>query len=526
MSPLALHAAAGLIAPPDGLSPALDTGNNAWLLTSAALVLLMTPGLAFFYGGMVRRTTVINMLMMSFSAMGAVGIVYVLWGYSMTFSGNVLGGLVGNPFTTFGLRGLFPQPGAHGAETVGNSFAAGAGIPAMTFVAFQLTFAVIAVALISGAVADRMKFSAWLAFAALWVTVSYFPLAHMVWGGGLLSADGPVGRMIAAPMDFAGGTVVHINAGVAGLVLAVLLGRRKDWRRAPMRPHNVPFVMLGAGLLWFGWFGFNAGSAGAANGVAGLAWVNTCAATSAAMLSWLAVEHFRDGHVTGVGAASGTVAGLVAITPAAGFVSPVGALTIGLLAGVACAAAVGLKYRFGYDDSLDVVGVHLVGGVVGTVLVGLLSTSTGMLYGGGAAQLEAQLIATVGAISFSGVATLIVGLLVRSMVGLRVSDDHELAGLDVAVHGGSAYDVDDEVEWMTDVADRGADGGADGDRAPAPVPVPVLVGTDASRPVAELEVATVSSWLGSRHARPDRAGPITSKGRRPHPASARLVIDQ
>jgi Amt family ammonium transporter len=411
----------------------LDTGNTAWILVSAALVLLMTPGLALFYGGMVRRTSVVNMLMMSFSAMGTVGVVYALWGYSMSFSGNLAGGLIGNPFADVGLGSLTAQ------ALSGTGSSGSTGVPGMAAAAFQLTFAVIAVALISGSVADRMRFSAWLAVTVIWATVAYFPLAHMVWGGGLLSADGPVAA-IAAPMDFAGGTGVHIDAGTAGLELALMVGRRKDWTHPATRPHNVPFVMLGAGLLWFGWFGFNAGSAGAANGLAALAWVNTCAAASAALVGWLAVEHRRDGHVTGVGAASGAVAGLVAVTPAAGFVDPLGALAIGLAAGVACAAAASLKYRFGLDDSLDVVSVHLLGGLVGTVLIGVFATSDGLLYGGGLAQLSAQLIAAGVAIVWSGAATAVTGLAVRATLGLRARPEHETLGLDLAVHGGHAYD--------------------------------------------------------------------------------------
>lgn len=437
----------------EGPPPTLDTGNNGWVLASAALVLLMTPGVAFFYGGMVRRKSVLNMMMMSFGAMGVVGVVYVLWGYSMSFSGNVAGGLMGNPATAFGMKGLFPEgANADGVETVSNSFLGSTGVSSMAFVAFQLTFAIITVALISGSVADRMKFSTWLVFAGIWVTVVYFPLSHMVWGSGLLSGwkEGLAAKLFGttdgvasvAPIDFAGGTVVHINAGVAGLMLALLLGKRRGFGREPMRPHNVPYTMLGAALLWFGWFGFNAGSAGAANGLAGLAWLNTSTATSAAMLGWLAVEQFRDKHATGVGAASGAVAGLVAITPAAGALSPVGAIGLGLLAGVLCALAVGLKYKLGYDDSLDVVGVHLVGGLVGTIGIGFLGTTTGLFYGGGGKQLVVQLMIAVGAIVFSGVLTLVIGLILRSTIGLRATDEQEVDGLDVTVHGESAYDTE------------------------------------------------------------------------------------
>jgi Amt family ammonium transporter len=317
----------------------LDTGSTAWMLMSAALVLVMTPGLAFFYGGMTRAKSVLNMIMMSFGAMGVVGVVYVLWGYSASFGAD-LGGILGNPLEHFGLAGLLPGPG----DPEGLAHTLYPGVPALVAVAFQATFAMITVALISGSIADRTKFSTWLVFAAIWVSLCYFPLAHMVWGGGLLSAAGPLGSWFAGvvPIDFAGGTVVHIDAGVAGLVLALIVGRRRGFRRDPMRPHNLPLVMLGAALLWFGWFGFNAGSAGAANGSAGLAWLNTTAATCAAMLGWLLVERIRDGHATSLGAASGVVAGLVAITPAAGALTPAGSLALGAVAGGVCAGAVGL----------------------------------------------------------------------------------------------------------------------------------------------------------------------------------------
>ncbi len=439
----------------------IDTGNNAWMLASSALVLLMTPGLAFFYGGMVRRKTVINMLMMSFTAMGTVGLVYVLWGYSMSFSSdNLAGGLFANPFTNFGLKGLFDP----GDGTASNSFLAAAGVPALTFVAFQLTFAIITVALISGSVADRMKYSTWVVFSIVWVTLVYFPLAHMVWGGGFLSnADGGLSSMIfgngadgaalVAPKDFAGGTVVHIDAGIAGIMLALMLGKRRGYGRDPMRPHSVPFVMLGAGLLWFGWFGFNAGSEGAADGIAGLAWINTSTATSCALLGWLIVEKMLHKKATGLGAASGAVAGLVAITPACAFVSPVGSIFIGLIAGALCAWAIGLKNRFGLDDALDVGGVHLVGGITGTVLIGFFSISnaelswgegddpSGIFYGGDAKQLIVQVVVALFALVFSGVLTLVIALVLKSTMGLRVSPEVEDDG-DTAMHGESAYDFE------------------------------------------------------------------------------------
>ncbi len=418
----------------------LDTGNTAWIIMASSLVLLMTPGLAFFYGGMVRGKSVLNMMMMSFGAIGVVGLIWVLWGYSGTF-GTDIGGFVGNPFEYFGLEGLTDE----------NSLMAASGVPALVAVGFQATFAIITVALISGAIADRTKFGSWLVFVALWVTVVYVPVAHMVWGGGLLGADG-ITSALSTPIDFAGGTVVHINAGIAGLVLALVIGKRRGFGREPMRPHNLPFVMLGAALLWFGWFGFNAGSEFAADDVAGRAWINTLVATCAAMLAWLVTEKFRDGHATSLGAASGVVAGLVAITPAAAAVDTYGALAIGAVAGVLCALAVGLKYRLRYDDSLDVVGVHLVGGLTGTVLIGLFATDgnnawypdgavNGLFYGGGFTQLATQVIVAVAAMVFSAAATFVIGVVLRATIGLRVSDEVEINGVDQAVHGETAYET-------------------------------------------------------------------------------------
>jgi ammonium transporter, Amt family len=410
----------------------IDTGTTAWILMSASLVLLMTPGLALFYGGMTRSKSVLNMMMMSYGALGVVGVVYVLWGWSMSYSSDSILGIVGNPFTHFGLAGTI-------TDASGEYFVAD-GLPTIVDVGFQVTFAMITVALISGAIADRAKFGTWLTFAALWVTFAYFPMAHMVWGGGLLSDEGPFGS-IATPIDFAGGTVVHINAGVAALVLALVLGVRRGFGKVPMRPHNLPLVMTGAGLLWFGWFGFNAGSAYAADGTAGLAWVNTTTATAAAMLGWLLVERIRDGHATSLGAASGIVAGLVAITPAAGDVSPVGAIPLGLVAGVLSALAVGLKYRWGYDDSLDVVGVHLVAGLWGTVALGFLATGSGLFYGGGPAQLAVQVLIALVAIAFSAVVTVVIALLLKVTMGWRADEDAESVGLDQSVHAESAYDL-------------------------------------------------------------------------------------
>src|SRR3954468_10852089 len=325
----------------------MDTGDTAWVLASAALVLLMTPGLALFYGGMVRAKSVLNMMMMSFGALALITVLWVLYGYSVAFGNDVGAGLLGNPGEFFGLKGLMEDTTSEAG-----------GLPTMAFVGFQAVFAIITVALISGAIADRARFGAWLVFAAIWATLVYFPVAHWVFD--FSNDSGHVGGWIAnnlGALDFAGGTAVHINAGAAGLALAIVLGKRAGWPKEPMKPHNLPFVMLGSGLLWFGWFGFNAGSALAANNIAGVAFINTFAATCAAMLGWLLIERMRDGHATSLGAASGVVAGLVAITPACAFVDIWGALAIGAIAGAVCALAVALKYRVGLDDSLDVVAV-------------------------------------------------------------------------------------------------------------------------------------------------------------------------
>ena len=424
-----------------------DTGDTAWLLASAALVLLMTPGLAFFYGGMVRAKNVLNMIMMSVGAMGVVGVLWVLYGYSIAF-GDDKGNLIGDPFQYFGLKGLFGGNYLAGTDPVTEATIPLVGtIPATVFVAFQAMFAIITVALISGAVADRLKFGPWLLFAGLWATIVYFPVAHWVFSFDGVTAEtgGWIANQLKA-VDFAGGTAVHINAGAAGLVLAIILGKRNGWPKTPFRPHNLPFVMLGAGLLWFGWFGFNAGSALGANGIAGATFITTVVATAAAMLAWLAVERLRDGHATSLGAASGIVAGLVAITPACHSVNVLGALVVGVVAGALCALAVGLKYRFGFDDSLDVVGVHLVGGIVGTLLVGLVATSEapagveGLFYGGGFDQLWRQAVGAGAVLLYSLVGTTVVALIVKYTIGLRASDEDQSLGLDESEHAENAYD--------------------------------------------------------------------------------------
>ncbi|GAA5083927.1 ammonium transporter [Nocardia iowensis] len=440
------------------LTGAPDTGDTAWMLASSALVLLMTPGLAFFYGGMVRSKNVLNMIMMSISAMGLVGVLWSLYGYSMAFGDNKFN-VIGDPAQFFGLKGLIggnavaEVKDASGAVTTAATDIPLMGtIPMSVFVAFQLMFAIITVALISGAVADRLKFGSWLLFAGIWVTVVYFPVAHWVFDFDAKDADGNViheGGWIANKLlavDFAGGTAVHINAGAAALALVLVLGKRRGWPTTPFRPHNLPFVMLGAGLLWFGWFGFNAGSALTSGGLAGSTFVITAIATAAAMLAWLLVEKFRDGKPTSLGAASGIVAGLVAITPSCSSVNVLGALAIGVVAGALCALAVGLKFKFGFDDSLDVVGVHLVGGIVGTLMVGLVAApeagaaKTGLFYGGGLDQLWRQAVGAGAVLAFSFIASLIIAYIVKFTIGLRASDEAESVGLDESEHAETAYD--------------------------------------------------------------------------------------
>ncbi|WP_104173581.1 ammonium transporter [Arthrobacter sp. Y81] len=413
----------------------LDPGATAWMLAASALVLLMTPGLAFFYGGLVRMKSVLNIMMMSFGAMGVVAVVWALWGYGLAFGPDTMAGLVGDPFANPGLSGL--------TSTIGGK---APGLPDMVFIGFQATFAIITVALISGAVAERVRFGPWLLFAALWVTLVYAPIAHWVWGGGLFGPTGIVGSKISA-LDFAGGTVVHMNAGIAGLMLAVVLGKRLGFMKDPnIRPHNLPFVMLGAGLLWFGWFGFNAGSELAADAIAGLAWTNTLLATSAALLGWLLIERLRDGHATSLGAASGAVAGLVAVTPACGFVDPIGAILIGVVAGAVCALAVGLKFKIGLDDSLDVVAVHFVGGLWGTLSLGFFAvpsvkTEGGLFYGGGLTQFWPQVLTALIVTAWSALMTTLIGFAIHKMMGMRVSEANERSGIDVTEHAETAYEL-------------------------------------------------------------------------------------
>jgi ammonium transporter, Amt family len=404
----------------------MDSGTTAWLLISSALVLLMTPGLALFYGGMVRAKNLLNMLMMNVVCMGIVPLVWVLMAFSLIGGGESDSGLIG---------GL----GALGMSGVG------ADGEALLLASFALTFAVITPALISGAVADRMKFMAWLAFVPLWILLVYTPVGYWVWGeNGWLLERGA--------LDFAGGTVVHINAGVAALVLALVLGRRRGWPDEVMKPHSLPLTLLGAGILWFGWFGFNAGSAFAADGIASIAFYNTFVAGAAGMMGWLVVETLKDGHPTTLGAASGIVAGLVCITPAAGFVGGLAPVVFGLVAGACCYGAIQLKYRLGYDDSLDVVGVHLVGGLLGTVLVGLFADAAvngaiaegvgaGLFFGGGADLLVEQVLAAVVTVAYAAVVTFLLVKAIDLVIGLRVSEDEEAVGLDQSQHAETAYNL-------------------------------------------------------------------------------------
>jgi ammonium transporter, Amt family len=421
-------------------------GYYAWMIVATALVLMMTvPALALFYGGMTRSKSVLNMMMMSFVAFAVVGIVFVLWGWSEGWGGDGVGNgnkdLIASPFKMFGLHGVSQSN--------------------YIYVLFQLTFATITVALISGAIADRVKLSAWIVFSVLWATLCYFPVAHNIWGGGWFYSKWP-------NLDYAGGTVVHINAGIAGGVLALLIGKRVGFKRDPMKPHNLTLTMIGAGLLWFGWYGFNVGSmvftddttkawggfSAQFQGEMGTTFMNTTVATMAAMLGWLLMERMLHGKATSLGAASGVVAGLVAITPSCGSVNIVGALIVGAVAGMLCAWAVGLKYKIGLDDSLDVVGVHLVGGITGALLIGFVGTvdspqgvdglfpagSNGIFYGGNATLLGHQLMGVLFTIVWTGLLTTVIGLAIKYTIGWRVSEDAEVAGIDSDQHGETAYD--------------------------------------------------------------------------------------
>ncbi|MCW2779593.1 MAG: amtB [Marmoricola sp.] len=414
----------------------LNTGDTAWLLAAAALVLLMVPGLALFYGGMVRSKSVLNMMMMTFGSLAAITVVWVLVGYSIAFGDDVGGGLLGDPFQHFGLQDLLSPH----ADTW-------LSVPIILFAIFQGLFCVITGALVSGAVADRARFGSWLVFVSVWTIVVYAPIAHWVF-----DADHPghVGGWLANKVhliDFAGGTAVEICSGASALALALVVGTRVGFGKEPMRPHNLTLVMLGAGLLWFGWFGFNAGSALGANHTAAVVFVTTLCAGAAGTLGWLLLERIRDGHATSLGAASGMVAGLVAITPSCSSVSPLGALLMGAVAGVVCALAVGLKYRWGYDDSLDVVGVHMVGGLVGTFGIGLLATTAapagvdGLFYGGGVDQLGRQALGAGVVLVYAFVVSGVLAMMVHKVMGFRIDEEHEVSGIDLIIHAETAYDL-------------------------------------------------------------------------------------
>ena len=414
-------------------APTIDTGNTAWLLVSSALVLLMTPGLALFYGGLNRAKGVLNMMMMSFVTIGLVSVLWLFYGFTVAFGSDV-NGFWGDLGQYLGTKTYVSDIWMIGDTST--------GIPTYVFMAFQMMFAIITVALISGAISDRAKFAGWLIFAFGWATLVYFPVAHMVWGGGLIG--GKIGAL-----DFAGGTAVHINAGAAALAVALVLGKRIGWPRDPFKPHNVPMVALGAGLLWFGWFGFNAGSELTADATTAVAFFNTQMATAAAVLGWIIVEWIRDRKPTMVGASSGAVAGLVAITPACAYITPAAATLLGLVAGAVCALAVGLKYRLGFDDSLDVVGVHFVGGWIGSLWIGLfgstavssLVTNEGLFAGGGLTQLGKQALGSGIVTVYSFGIAYGIAFVIEKTIGFRARPEAEVDGIDVAEHAETGYDL-------------------------------------------------------------------------------------
>jgi Amt family ammonium transporter len=404
----------------------MDTGDTAFMLLATALVMLMTPGLALFYGGLVRSKNVLATIMQSFICLGIISVIWVFYGYSLSF-GPDIGGFIGN-LQWIGLRGVALEPGPYSES-----------IPHLLFVAFQLMFAIITPALITGAFAERMKFSAFLLFVILWSTLVYFPVCHWVWGGGWLGSHGA--------LDFAGGTVIHINSGAAALVAALVIGKRKGWGKESFHPHNLGMTILGAGILWFGWFGFNAGSALAADGIATLAFFTTQVASGTAALSWIIAEWILQGKPTTLGAASGAVAGLVAITPAAGFVNPLSAIIIGLVAGALCYLAVLAKSKLGYDDALDVVGVHGVGGTWGALATGLFASTVvnsggaDGLFFGNPGLFMVQLYGVLATIAYSMIVTFIILKVINGMVGLRVTRDEEIQGLDLTQHSEIGYNL-------------------------------------------------------------------------------------
>jgi len=414
----------------------MNQGNTTFILFSAALVLLMTPGLAFFYGGMVKAKSVVSMMMLSWGSLGLVGVLWVLYGYAVSFASSDSPTFIGIP-GWFGIDtaslGLTAETAASLTETVDS-------YPTMAFVAFQATFAIITVALISGSIADRAKFGAWMIFAGIWATIVYFPVANWVFNYGSAEDNSDGGWLVQlGVIDFAGGTAVHINSGAAGLALALVLGKRFGFSKGITQPHNVPLTLLGVALLWFGWFGFNAGSALAADGVASLVFINTIAAPSAAMLGWVFVEKIRHGKATSIGAGSGAIAGLVAITPACSVLDPVWGMLLGVIAGALSALAIDLKYKLGFDDSLDVVGIHLVGGIVGTLYIGVFGRDVGFAFGNGFDQLWKQAVGAGAVLVYSFVIAFVIGWIIEKTMGFRVTAEDEIAGIDTVVHGEEAY---------------------------------------------------------------------------------------
>jgi Amt family ammonium transporter len=414
----------------------MDQGNTTFILFSAALVLLMTPGLAFFYGGMVKAKSVVSMMMLSWGSLGLVGVLWVLYGYAVSFASSDSPTYIGIP----GWFGIDTASLGLTAETAASLTDAVDSYPTMAFVAFQATFAIITVALISGAIADRAKFGAWMIFAGFWATIVYFPVANWVFNYGSAEDHSDGGWLVQlGVIDFAGGTAVHINSGAAGLALALVLGKRFGFSKGITQPHNVPLTLLGVALLWFGWFGFNAGSELGADGVAALVVVNTIAAPSAAMLGWVLVEKLRHGKATSIGAGSGAIAGLVAITPACAVLDPVWGMLLGLIAGALSALAIDLKYKLGFDDSLDVVGIHLVGGIVGTLYIGVFGRDVGFAFGHGFEQLWKQAVGAGAVLAYSFVIAFAIGWIIEKTMGFRVTAEDEIAGIDTVVHGEEAY---------------------------------------------------------------------------------------
>ncbi|MET0161541.1 MAG: ammonium transporter [Microbacteriaceae bacterium] len=409
---------------------AVAGATAAWTIAATALVLFMTPGLAFFYGGLVKAKSVVSMMMLSFGSLGLIAVLWILYGYNM---GNMdlIAGVLGNPFSDFGLTNL-------AADTEDT-----AGLASATFGA---TFAIITTALISGAIADRAKFGSWMLFAGVWATISYFPVQGWVWNteGWIFNLGTNMG-LSTEVIDWAGGTAVHINAGAAALALAIVLGKRVGFAKGVHKPHNVPLVLLGAAILWFGWFGFNAGIGDFGSNTTGLIVINTLAAPAAGVLGWSLIEKFKEGKATAVGAASGAVAGLVAITPSAANLSPVWAIVLGVIAGAVSALAIDLKFKLGFDDSLDVVGIHLVSGFIGCLYLGFFATGTGLFFSGSFDQLILQAISSIAVAVFSFVVAFVVAIGIEKTIGFRVKNEDEIAGIDTVVHGEEGYAFTEKV---------------------------------------------------------------------------------